>query len=780
MIKSYFVTAFRNLLRNKFYSAINIVGLTLGLAIGILILLWVHDELSYDRFNNNADHIFKVSSSVGSGSTKQVWDGAQAPLAEHALKEVPGIKNAVRVAPRGDNEFFKYDGKIFEAGEMLYTDASIFEVFDFKWIAGNIHNPFPDKQSVVLTKSTASAFFGKKDPIGKVLVADNNQTYTITGITEDCPQNSSIQFDMLFPITSISVWDAFLSQDWSRYIFKTYLELEPDISLNTIKENLKRVHLKHQPLAEKEGSYLLQPLTKIHLFDAEGASLGMRTVQTFFVVALLILLIASINYVNLSTARILFRFKEIGVRKIVGAGRSQLFFQSIVETLMLFLVVVALVLLFIYAIIPHFNTITGKTITFSLLNIDVWKIIGATLLFTMLVSCIYPAISLAKLKPIRSLQGNTGNGMNNNLFRKVLVVVQFMFSIGLITSMLIIEQQLSFIREKKLGYDKSYVISLPMHEIQDHFSTIKNQLISQSGILAVSSATSSMVNHELATTDTHWEGKDPNSTFLLHTMEIDRDFMEMFKLSVKGNSFTGTKADSAHFILNETAIREAGLINPIGKKFYLNHVEGTIIGVAKDFHFASLKEKINPLVFTYKPAGQQLFVKTTGKNTAAAISNLEKIWKKYNGEHLFRYSFLDEDYDQLYKSEQRTGWLFKIFSGIAVFISCIGLFGLSIYSSQARVKEIGIRKVLGATVSNITAMLSFGFLKLIMISMVVAFPISWFLMQRWLQDYAYRISIPWWIFAIAAVLSIFIASLTIGFQSIKAALTNPVKSLRNE
>jgi putative ABC transport system permease protein len=780
MIKSYFTTALRNLLRNKFYSAINIVGLTLGLAISILILLWVHDELSYDRFNKNADHLFKVSSAVGTGSTKQVWNGAQAPLAEYALKEVPGVKNAVRIAPRGDNEFFKYNGKTFEAGEMLYTDASIFEVFNFKWITGNIHNPFPDKQSVVLTRSTASAFFGNNDPIGEVLVADNNQAYTVSGVTEDCPQNSSIQFDMLFPITSIKVWDAFLSQDWSRYIFNTYLELEPNSSLNTITKNLKRVHLKYQPLAEKEGAYILQPLTKIHLFDAEGTSLGMRTVKTFFIVALLILLIASINYVNLSTARLLFRFKEVGIRKIVGATRSQLFFQSIVETLMIFLVVVALTLLLIYATIPHFNAITEKNMDFSLTNMDVWKIIGATLIFTMLISCIYPAISLAKLRPIRNLQGDTLKGINNNSFKKVLVVIQFMFSIGLITSMLVIEQQLSFMQTKKLGYDKSHVISLPMHEMQDHFSTIKNELISQPGILDVSSATSGIINHELATTDTHWEGKDPNNTFLLHTMEIDKDFINMFKLPVKGNGFTGAEADSVHFILNETAVEEAGLINPIGKKFYLNRVEGTIIGVVKDFHFASLKEKIKPLIFTYKAAGRQLFVKTTGKNTAATISNLEEIWKKYNGEHLFRYTFLDKDYDQLYKSEQRIDWLFKFFSGIAIFISCIGLFGLSIYSSLARVKEIGIRKVLGATVSNITAMLSFGFLKLVVISMVVAFPISWFLMQKWLQDYAYRISIPWWIFAVAAVLSIFIAFLTISFQSIKAALTNPVKSLRNE
>jgi len=781
MIKHHFKTAVRNLLKNKFYSMINILGLTIGLVVGLMVLFWVNDEISFDRFHHNVDQLYKVNASMGTGNTQQVWDGAQAPLAEYALKEVPGIVNAVRIAPRGDNEYFKYGNKLFKAGNMLFTDASIFKMFDFKWLKGNIDQPFPDNRSVVITESTSKLYFGDKTPIGQVLVADNNDMYTVTGITEDCPQNSTIQFDMLFPITSIRVWDEFLSQDWSRYIFKTYFQIQKEIPLKSIEEKLISIHRKHQPLAgETDGLYQLQSLSKVHLYAPDGSSAGMQTVKIFLLVVLLILLIAIINYVNISTARAMSRFKEVSVRKIVGAGRLQLFFQFVTETLLFFLIAIMLALVLINFLVPVFNEVSGKQMHFNLLDKEAWKIIGATFLVTLIASSTYPAIILSGYKPMNALKGQISSSIGNYSLRKVLVIVQFVFSTGLIISTLLINEQLDYIRQKKLGYDKSYVFSLPMHDMQNHYAAVKNELNAKPGILGVTTATHNIINTDFSTSDTDWDGMEPNSTFLIQVMEVDRDFMEVFKLDIEGNNFTGAKTDSVHYILNETAVKEASIENPIGKRFRLNQVDGTIIGIVKDFHFASLKEKIKPLIFTYNSAARQLFIKTRSEDAQTAIKAAEQIWKKYNSTHLFNYSFLDEQYDHLYKSDQRTGVLFNIFAAVAILISCIGLFGLSTYTAQVKVKEIGIRKVLGASVSNITVMLSVEFLKLVAVSLIIATPITWFLMEKWLQEYAYRTTLQWWLFILAGTMTMLVTLITIGFQSLQAAMSNPVKSLRNE
>jgi putative ABC transport system permease protein len=781
MIKNYFKTAYRNFFFNKFYSAINIIGLTFGLAVGLLILLWVNDELSFDRFNHNSEQIFKVNASMGTGNTRKVWGGAQAPLADYAIKEVPGIINAVRIAPRGDNEFFKYHNKIFKAGNILYTDASIFKMFDFKWLNGNSNNPFPNDQSVIITQSTAKLYFGDKNPIGEVLVADNNDLYTVTGVTADCPHNSTIQFDMLFPNTSIKVWKAFLSQDWTRPIFKTYIQVKPGASLKAIEQNLARIHLKHQALVNvTDGSYQLQPLSKVHLYEADGSSAGMQAVKMFSIVALIILLIAATNYVNLSTARAMLRVKEVGVRKIVGARRVQLFFQFITETFLFFTITILLAFVLISFLMPFYNDLSGKQMQFSLFDLDVWKTIGVTIFITLTASSIYPAMLLSGFKPLSVLKGQISPGFGSNSLRKVLVVVQFVFSIGLIISTLIINRQLEYIRNKELGYDKAYVLSVPMLDMQTHYAAIKTELSAQPVITGITSATNSIINNDFSTSDSNWDGREPNSTFFIHVMEVDKDFMRFFKIDFNGSNFTGSKTDSAHYILNETAVREAGIVNPIGKKFRLNGLNGTIIGVVKDFHFASLKQKIEPIIFTYTSAARDLYIKTTGKSAPGAIKALQKIWGKYNGRHLFQYSFLDEDYDKMYKSDQRVAVLFDFFSAVAIFTSCLGLFGLATYTAQIKVREIGIRKILGASISNIVSLLSVGFLKLVCVSFIVAVPVSWFLMQKWLQGYAYHTTLEWWIFALAGMSALLISFITIGFQAVQSAIANPVKSLRSE
>jgi len=795
MIKNYFKTAWRNLLSNKFYAAINIIGLTVGLTVGLLILLWVNDELSFDRFHTKAAQIYQVEAQMGTGADKQIWGGVSGPIAYYSLKQVPGVQNAVRMVNEWEYSVFRYKDKLMDAGDVnaYYTDPSLFKMFDFKLLEGNPNNPFPNNQSIIITQTTAKKFFGNADPIGKVIQGDNRDNYTVTGLAADPPENSTISFDMLFSIevrkaqyTKTSYWKS-MDEDWGNYYANTYLQLQPGVSPQSVGDKLTQIHIIHQPGPEAaKVKFITAPLTSLHLYNADGTPSGMQTVKVFLIVAILILLIACINYVNLSTARAMLRSKEVSVRKIIGAARGQLFMQFVVETVIFFTIALVISFILIKLLMPLYNEVSGKQMTFNLLDAGIWKVIGITAIVTLIISSIYPALLLSSFKPINALKGKISLGVGNANFRKVLVVCQFVFSIGLIIGTLIINGQLKYIREKELGYDRSYVFSVGMGNMQKNYEAVRSQLLNEPGIKDVTNAGGNIISIDNNTSDADWDGKSPNITYLIHPLGISKNYMDFFKLKLaEGSSFTGIKSDSAHFILNETAVREAGITNPIGKRFKLWETNGTIIGVVKDFHFASLRQKIEPAIF-YMPGGSkmptngQMFIKTTGRDAPKAIASVQTMWKQYNPGFPFNYSFLDENYNNLYKSDQQSGTLFSWFAGIAILISCLGLFGLATYTAQVKVKEIGIRKVLGASVTNITAMLSRDFLVLVVISIVIASPIAWWAMNNWLQAFAYRMQIQWWIFALAGIIAILIAFVTISFQSIKAALANPVKSLRSE
>jgi putative ABC transport system permease protein len=791
MIKSYFKIAWRNLIKSRFYAAINIAGLTVGLAVGLLILLWVNDELSYDKFNTKVDNIYQVAAQMGSGADKQVWPWVQAPIATFALKEVPGVQNAVRVIPCWEFSVFRYKDKILKTGDNgnFYTDQSIFKVFDFKLLEGNVNMPFPNAQSIIITQTTAKRFFGNADPMGKVIQVDNKDNYTVAGLVADAPGNSSIKFDMLFSVevkkkndyTGKGYWKS-MDSDWGDYYANTYLLLQPGVTPKTVADKLTQIHIKNQPGPDAaKVSYLAEPMSQVHLYNADGTPSGMQTVKVFLIVAVLILLIACINYVNLSTARAMLRAKEVSVRKIIGAGKKQLFMQFVVETILFFTIALVFAFVLIELLMPLYNSVSGKQMKFDLLDAGVWKVIGLTVVVTLAASSIYPAFLLSSFKPISALKGKLSLGVGNATFRKALVVCQFVFSIGLIIGTLIINRQLKYIREKELGYDKSYVFSFGMRDMQKNYDAIRSQLLNEPGVQDVTTASDNIVSIGNNTGDTDWDGKGATRTFMIHTLGIGKNYVDFFKLKlVAGTGFMGIKSDTAHFILNETAVKEAGITNPVGKRFKLHQQNGIIIGVVKDFHFASLKQKIEPAIFFYTANNWQMFVKTTGKNAPQALAAVQKVWKQYNPAFPFDYTFLDESFNDMYKADQRSGTLFSWFAGIAILISCLGLFGLATYTAQVKVKEIGIRKVLGASVANITAMLSKDFLVLVVVSIVVATPIAWYAMNKWLQAFAYRIEIQWWIFALAGLMAVVIAFITISFQAIKAAIANPVKSLRSE
>ena len=791
MIKNYFKTAWRNIVKNKFYAAINIIGLTVGLTVGLLILLWVNDEVSFDNFHAKANQIYRVNSQIGTGSSKQVWGGVPAPVSYYALKEVPGMINAVRIQGNWNYSVFRYKDKLLNAGDngAYYTDPSIFKVFDFKLLKGNAQNPFPNDHSIILSENAAKRYFGDAEPIGKVLLADNKDNYTVAGIMANSPENSSIKADMLFSIelirksyTGKDYWKS-MDEDWGNFSYDTYFQVQPGVSAQTVGDKISSLYHKHHP-GDDAGSvvFLMQPLSKMHLYNSDGSEGGIKTVRVFLIVAVLILIIACINYVNLSTARAMLRSKEVSLRKIIGAGRKQLFGQFIIETVLFFIIALILAFVLIELLMPFYNKISGKNMQFDLLDAGVWKVIGLTILATITAASIYPALLLSSFKPIDALKGKISLGIGNATFRKVLVVCQFIFSIGLIIGTLIINGQLKYIREKELGYDKSYVFGFGMRDMQKNYEGLRAELLSKPGIVDVTRAGSDIVSINNTTGDTDWDGKEAKRSFLIHPMSIDKGYADFFKLKfAAGTGFRGDKSDSAHYILNETAVREAGIKDPIGKRFSLHNNKGTIIGVVKDFHFASFKQKIEPAIFSYNPNNcWKIFIRTTGKDAPKAIKAAESYWKKYNPSFPFAYDFMDVQYDNLYKSDERSGTLFTVFTVIAILISCLGLFGLATYTAQVKIKEIGIRKVLGASVANITTMLSKDFLILVIVSLVIASPVAWYMMNKWLQDYVYRIHIQWWVFALAGSMALLIAFVTISFQAIKAALANPVKSLRNE
>ncbi len=790
MLKNYLLTALRNLSRNRFYSALNIIGLAIGLAVGVLILLWVKDEFSFDSFHKDASHIYHITSHISTGSDAIIWGVAPSPLAVFSRNSIPEVSKAVRVLQRWEQLLTTYGPSTFLETNTAFADPDFFTVFDFPLLQGNRNHPFNDDHSIVITASTAKKYFSDADPIGKTLVIDKTDNFTVTGVLADFPENSSIRLDMIFPMDYNAHhfggnlnWKT-IDEDLGDFGYDVYLQLKPTASPAVVEQKLTSIYRDKKGPSGNSNFFTLQPLLSRHLISADGNRSALSIVRIFTAVAILILVIAGINYVNLSTARSMLRSREVSVRKIIGAGRPQLFFQFITESALIFLLASLLAFALILLLLPLYNNLAAKQLTFSLKDPGVWIVLGATILSTLAAASIYPALLLSAFRPIDALRGKIGSlgGVSNASFRRILVVAQFACSVGLIISTIVIRDQLRYIREKDLGFDKSQVFSVNMRDgMHKHYQAITNELKRIPAVLNIAAASDGLAGMDSETGDTWWEGKDASKLLVIQQAQINESFIPTLKMQlVAGFNFTGSPADSTHYILNETAVKAIGLHNPIGKAFSLHDKRGTISGVVKDFNFASLKEPVKPLIFVYDSAAWVLYIRTRPAQAAVAIAAVRNFWQQYDGAYPFTYSFLDDDFDKMYRADQRIGALFNVFALVAIIISCLGLFGLATYSAQIRTKEIGIRRVLGASVPQVTSLLARDFVALIALAFLIAAPIAGYLMSGWLHNYAYRTRLTVGIFAGTAIIILTLSLLTICTQAIRAALANPVKSLRTE
>lgn len=806
MIKNYLKIAWRNLKKNKFISFINLFGLTVGLTCCLLITVYVLNELSFDRYNKNADNIYRVERTFlnpETGALSLNLGTIAPPFAPLLQNDFKDIKKITALLPVSSIPV-KYGDNIFNEKNVCFADDQLFDVFDFNVIKGNSAKALTDPYSVMLTQEVAKKYFGNEDPLNKVIRFNNKFDCKVTGVYKPLPQNAHFHPELLISFNTLkdsAVYGAEgLRTNFGNNAFYTYLLLPDHYNPKKLEAQLPAFQNRHVPLYGKykatDYSILsLRKLTDIHLRSHTDSELeingDIKRVYIFSAIALFILLIACINYMNLSSARSVLRAKEIGVRKTAGATKRELIAQFLSESVFIAWLAALLALILSIIALPWLNQLADETLSID--NLLQWKVVAAILLVPFMVgifSGIYPALYLSSFEPAKVLKGIIKKGGGNISFRKALVVFQFTVSIILIVATAIVFQQLNYIRNKSLGFDKSHVITLGYNSGFDQsYQSFKEDLLSNSNIKEVSRSSRIPTGRLLDSQDSQLNRGDslaPSKADIKNVV-VDEDFIPAYGIKMlAGRNFSkdfGT--DTSSFLINESAVKALELKSnetAIGKQFKYGGRKGTIVGVFKDFNFESLHQRIIPLVlYEYTAADNygNISVKTSG-NVPAALAQIEKTWKKYLPEIPYEYKFLDDKYAKLYDSENKQSSLFTIFSCIAIFIACLGLFGLSAFTITQRVKEIGIRKVLGASTGSIVGLICKDFLLLVVIAAVAAFPLAWYVMDHWLQDFAYRINIGWWVFVMAGIIALLIAFTTIGLQAAKAARSNPVKNLRSE
>ncbi|NIM12557.1 MAG: FtsX-like permease family protein [Candidatus Aminicenantes bacterium] len=791
MFKNYLKIALRNINRSRIFSLVNILGLSIGMACAILVSLFVIDELNYENFHLHADRIYRVVSDD--------YIGTPAPLASALKRGSTVISETVIIDnfTRRSKKLFSVGDKRFYQDRFLLAEPSIFKIFTFHFIKGNPKTALNNPNSIVLTETTARKYFGEEDPMGKTIILENKWSFIVTGILKDVPKNSHLKFGLIAPFaynTTIQRYGKEIYQEWGKANFVTYFLLAKGVSasVSTLEEKVNNIYKDTAGYAAYKKHYFVQSLKDIHLSSHLKAELetnsSMATVWSYAVIGLILLVIACINYMNLSTARSAKRAKEVGMRKTAGANRSQLIMQFFAESLIMSFIALIVALTLVEVILPGFNAFTGKQL--SLLKADrfttIFFVVIVTALFTGIGAGIYPALFLSAFKPVKAFKAASSFFSSGGVLRKTLVLVQFSLSIIFIISTFVVWEQLNFVKNMKLGLNKEHVINIPLYrEITEKYETIKNDIKKYPGI--VNAAASGF--HPLQDPRKHslwWEGQGADVIKMMHWLPVDHDFIKTFEIELlAGRDFSRkfpTDTVTA-YIFNESAVKELGKDFIKGRDFSLFGIEkkAPVIGVVKDFHFKSLHKKLEPIILCIFPKYfNYISIRINSENIPGLLTHIEKVWKRHAPGRPFEYAFLDEDFDRLYKSEERTGKLFSYFAFLAVLVSCLGLFALASFMVEQRTKEIGVRKVLGASIPNITVLLSKEFTRWVLLANIIAWPIAYFTMSKWLQSFAYRITVGIEAFILSGLLALVTALITVSYQSIKAAFANPIEALRYE
>jgi predicted permease len=786
MLRNYFKIAWRNLFKNKVFSFINITGLAVGIASAVLILLWVQFETSFDRFHQNYKDIYQVMENQEYEKGEVFTSYATpAPLAKTFKTQVPEVLYSTRVS-WGNQHLFTYGDKHLEEFG-LYVDNDFLKMFSIQSVQGNIQTALQQPNTLLISQKLAEKYFGNNNPVGKTIRVDEDRLYLVQGVFKNMPTNSTLQFDYLMPAIDYIKLYMNNEEQWDNNNIRTFVQLKPGVDVAALSKKIEGF-LSQFEEAQNQVKLLLHPARDWHLRatfrDGENVGGQITYVRLFIVVAVFILLLACINFMNLTTAQATKRGKEVGVRKVMGGDKTSLLKQFLGESVFLTFLAGLLALFLVYLSLPLFNHLLKTD-----LSLDIFqpKYIGAFLfviLFTGLIAGSYPAFVLSSFQPMKVLKGAVVGGRSKAYWlRKGLVILQFVISVVMIISTIIVLKQIEYIRSKNLGYNRENLIYFPSAGVQpEQYQIFKEQLSSIPGVKSVTRSSINFTGSNNSTSEVNWPGKAEGDRVLFHVVNADPDVVKTFDIKMKdGRGFSASiPTDTSNFIINETAARRMALQSPVGQQIDFWGRKGTIIGVAKDFHITSVHTAIEPVIIQSYSWTWTYFLRIDGSKTADVINQVEKVYKSRVPERPFVYHFMDDEYEKMYSTELQVNKLSKWFSGLAIFISCLGLFGLVSFSAAQRTKEIGIRKVLGASVTNIISLLSKDLLKLVLIASIISFPIAWWMMSGWLSDFAYHISIPAGVFVLSALLAIIIALITISFQAIKSALANPVKNLRTE
>lgn len=796
MFKNYFKTAWRNLVNNKVYSALNILGLATGMGVALLIGLWVSYQYSYDRFLPGYQQVYKARAKFSINGETVVGVATAYPLADAIKRDVPGVKYVAQTDWMGPHGLVVGEKKLYTEGAMAGED--FLRIFQYPLLRGNAGNSLKDPYSIVLTQATAKSLFGREDPMNKMVRIDNNHDLKVRGLLKDLPGNSTFQFNYLVPFSFYTVSNDWVKEtvtNWGNSSYQTFVALEPNVSYKDVEPGLKTILKKYNPkdYEAAKAELFLQPLKDWHLYAdyKEGVAVGgfIDYVQLFSIIGFLVLLIACVNFMNLSTARSEKRAREVGVRKAIGSQRKDLIFQFLIESFVITFIAFMLSLLFVQLALPSFNTLTKTTISIPYSNGTFWCIMLSYVLLTGLLAGSRPAFYLSSFRPVQVLKGAVQIGRSATLPRKILVVLQFTCSIALIISTIIVYQQLQHAKDRPSGYDANRLMMTDVSsDLSRNYTALKNDLLQSGVVTNVTRSSSPVTDIWSHNSIDNWQGKLPGETLGIGTIGVnDADYFKTLGMQLKeGRNFTGNlSADTLSVILNEAAVKRMRFKDPLNQTITYNSgiaQQLKVIGVVKNALMTSPFSPVEPSVFVYTPGWSNIITYRLAPtvNTQQAIAKLTTVFNKYNPSSPYLYHFVDESYEAKFNLETLVGKLAGLFATLAIFISCLGLFGLAAYMAEQRNKEIGIRKVLGASVSQVWLLLSKDFIVLVLLSCIIASPIAFYFLQNWLQKYDYRISIGAGVFILAAVMAMVITLVTISFQAVKAAVANPVKSLRTE